>query len=123
MGFKDPSYLDRKGAATDARKAALEKFREKTNDPAAVERQAARQALAAAREAREAERKAAKAAREAELVQETARAHEAAQQAAREAAAQAERAAAERAEREAAEEVERKAARDARYAARKKRKK
>jgi hypothetical protein len=26
-GFKDPSYLDRKSTATDAKKAALEKFR------------------------------------------------------------------------------------------------
>jgi hypothetical protein len=53
-GFKDPSYLERKGAATDARKAALEKFRAKTaaNDPAAAERQAAREAISAARDAR-----------------------------------------------------------------------
>lgn len=36
-GFKDPSYLDRKSAATDARKAALEKFRARlsTNEAAA----------------------------------------------------------------------------------------
>ncbi|HLH94839.1 MAG TPA: DUF6481 family protein [Xanthobacteraceae bacterium] len=26
-GFKDPSYLERKSAATDAKKAALERFR------------------------------------------------------------------------------------------------
>ena len=37
-GFKDPGYLERKSAATDARKAALEKFRANNaaNDPAAA---------------------------------------------------------------------------------------
>ena len=41
-GFKDPDYLQRKSAAMDARKAALEKFRAGTaaNNPAAAERQA-----------------------------------------------------------------------------------
>ena len=50
-GFKDPGYLERKSAATDARKAALEKFRAGTaaNDPAAAERQAAREAVRIAR--------------------------------------------------------------------------
>ena len=42
MGFKDPGYLERKSAATDAKKAALEKFRANAaaNAPAAAERQA-----------------------------------------------------------------------------------
>ena len=123
-GFKDPGYLERKSAATDARKAALEKFRANSapNDPAAAERQASRQAVSLAREARAAERKAAKAAREIELAQEAVRAREQAEQAKIDAAAQAKREAAEKVEREAAEAIERKAERDARYAARKARK-
>jgi hypothetical protein len=99
MGFKDPGYLERKSAATDARKAALEKFRANSaaNDPAAAERQASRQAVSLAREQ--------------------------AERAARDAVAQAKRESAEKADREAVEEADRKAARDARYAARKKRNK
>ena len=64
-GFKDPGYLERKSAATDAKKAALEKFRASSaaNDPAAAERQASRQAASIARDARAAERKAARDAR------------------------------------------------------------
>jgi hypothetical protein len=61
-GFKEKSFSDRLGAAAQARKAQLEKFRAKPgpDDPAVIERQAARQAAAIARDARAAERKAAK---------------------------------------------------------------
>ena len=53
-GFKDPGFLERKSAATDARKAALEKFRANSaaNNPAVAERQAAREAASKAREER-----------------------------------------------------------------------
>lgn len=112
--FKNPGFADRLGAAANAKKALLEKFREQpgADDPAVAERQAARQAAAIAREARAAERKAAR---------EAQKAAEIAEQAARE--ANEAREAAERAEREVALEAERKAARDARYAARKARSK
>ena len=95
-GFKEPSFADRQKAAQEARKNILEKFRAKPglDDPAVLQR-------AAAREAQAAERAKAKLAREVAK----------AEQKAREAAA-----------REFALEAERKAARDARYAARKKRK-
>src|ERR1700732_3411749 len=107
-GFKDPGYLERKSAATDARKAALEKFRAGTaaNNPAAAERQASRQAVSVARDARAAARKAAKAAREIEVAEEAVRARESAEQAERDAAAQAKREAAEKATREVAEQVD-----------------
>jgi hypothetical protein len=124
-GFKDPGYLERKSAATDARKAALEKFRANSaaNDPAAAERQASRQAVSIARDARAVARKAAKAAREIEVAEEAVRARELAEQADRDAAAQAKRESAEKATREYTEQTDRKAARDARYAARKARNK
>src|SRR5215208_7177157 len=53
---------DRLTAAANARKAALERFRARPgpDDPVAVERQAARKAVAVAREARAADRKAAR---------------------------------------------------------------
>ena len=115
--FKIPDFNDRKSAAAEARKAALEKFKAKpgADDPAVLERLAARQAVREAREQRAAERKAA---REAQA---------AAEKAAREAAAEAERLAREREIEEAAAraialKAEQKAARDARYAARKARK-
>ena len=116
-GFKEAGFNERMSAAAEAKKAMLEKFRAKpgADDPAFLEKQAARQAIREAREARAAERKAAKLAAEAEA------------KAAREAAAKAEeeRLAAEQAEREAEAarlKAEQKAARDARYAARKARK-
>ena len=51
---------DRLSSAANAKKAELEKFRAKSlaNDQAAAERQAARQAVSAARNARAAEREA-----------------------------------------------------------------
>src|SRR3954454_10637184 len=110
-GFREPGFADRQKAAQQAKREILEKFRAQPgpDDPAVQQRQAEREAQAAARakarEAREAE-KAAKKAGEERL------AAEAATQLAREQE--------EAAAREVALEVERKAARDARYAARKK---
>ena len=111
-GFKQPDLLERQKAAAEAKKAALEKFRAKTADPALAERLTARAAGAA-------DRRAAKNVREIEKVQRKAREAERAQQLEREAAIEAARAAAESAERELAVQAERKVARDARYAARK----
>src|SRR5918998_5092084 len=98
--FKHDNFNERLAAAANARKAALEKFRARPgpDDPAVLERQAARKAIAEAREARIAERKAARAAEAARQAAEAAaRAPEqerrAAEQAARQADA-AERAAA-----------------------------
>jgi len=115
-GFKQPDLLERQKAAAEAKKAALEKFRAKTADPALAERLTARAANAA-------DRKAAKNVREIEKVQRKARDAERVQQVERDAAIQAARAAAESAERDLAVQAERKAARDARYAARKARSK
>jgi len=90
-----PNLQDRQNASADAKKAMLEKFRASPgpDDPAVVERRAAREAMLAERAARAAQREAAKRAHEAEL--------------------------AEQAEREAAALAEQKAARDERYKARK----
>ena len=114
---KKTGFDDRLNAAANAKKAELEKFRARSrvNDPASAERQAARQAVGAARDARSAERDAARLAGVARAADE---------QAARDAAAEAEQAArAAEIARQAADDVvlqaERKAARDARYAARK----
>ncbi len=113
-GFKDQNFNDRRSTSADAKKALLEKFRAKpaADDPEVQARLAERQKIAEARAARAAEREAAKQAEAARLAAEAA-----------EAKARAEREAAEAAERLAAEELERKAARDARYAARKARRK
>ena len=117
MGFKKTGFTDRLSAAADAQKAKLEKFRSRPapDDPAVLERKAARQAIVAAREVREAEREAARQKRLAE------------EEAARIAAEEAEKARLEaeyqeRIAREAEMEAQKKAARDARYAARKARK-
>jgi hypothetical protein len=112
-GFKEPSFADRQKAAQQARQDILNKFRSQPgpDDPAVKQRQAEREALAT-------ERTKAKLAREAEKAEQKRRE----QEAAAEAAAQLAREQAEAAEKEAALEVERKAARDARYAARKKKK-
>jgi hypothetical protein len=116
-GFKEKGFSERLGAAAEARKAQLEKFRAKPgpDDPAVIERQAARRAAAIAREARAAERKTAKAqatAKEAER-------HDAeqAERAMREADAL--RESADQAARDVTTLAEQKTARDARYAARK----
>ena len=116
--FKEKTFSDRLSTANAAKRAMLEKFRAqpKLNDPAVQERLAAQLALAQAREARVAERKAQKeaerVAREAELKR-----------------LEEERIAAEKEARRIEGEkalamlAEQKAARDARYAARKARKK
>jgi Family of unknown function (DUF6481) len=122
--FKENDLKERLSTAADAKRAMLERFRAKpaADDPAVIEREEARKALAAARDARAAERKTAKEAEAARLAAEqTEREAEAARQA-DDAAVREATLKAEHEEREAALEAERKAARDARYAARKKRK-
>ena len=109
---KAPDFVERRNAATNAKKAALEKFRVHAVDPALAGRQTARLALAG-------ERTAAKKAREIEKAERKAHVAELAMEAKRAADAQAERALAEAASRELALQTERKAGRDARYAARK----
>jgi len=121
------SFSDRQAAAAKARKAMAEKFLEKSkydpNDPAVIEREAKRKAILEARVVRDAERARRKAEREAAEAARRA-AEEAARQEqlrlealAREAEAQREREELDRIE------YEKKLERDARYAARKERKK
>lgn len=111
--YKNPDFTERSAAARAAKERAIEALRNKAApDPAVI---AQRQAAREAREAAEAERRAAK--RQAE---EEAQAAKRAAKAAKEEALQAEAAAAQPAPK-TAEEL--KAARDARYAARKARKK
>jgi len=108
--YKNDHFTQRLNTAANAKQAMLERFRARpaADDPAVLERQAARKAVAVAREARIAERKAA---REAETVRLAAeQAARAAEQAAHEA---------EEAARALALAAKQKAARDARYAARK----
>jgi Family of unknown function (DUF6481) len=107
---KSDDFNERLSTAAKARQATLEKFRARprADDPAAVERQAARLATSHARDAR----KAARAAEIARLQEEAVR--QAAEEVARKATAEVERAA-----QEVTLEAERKAGRDARYAARK----
>jgi hypothetical protein len=112
-GFKEPSFADRQKAAQEARKNILNKFRTQPgpDDPAVKARQAEREALAA-------ERAKAKLARE-DAKAEQKRLEE---EAAAAAAAQLLREKEEELARQAALEAEQKAARDARYAARKNKK-
>ena len=58
--FKEQGFGERLNTAANARKAMLDRFRARptANDPAVLERQAARQAISRAREARIAERRA-----------------------------------------------------------------
>jgi Family of unknown function (DUF6481) len=112
-GFKEPGFADRQKAAQEARKNLLNKFRSQPapDDPAVLQRRAEREAIAARREE-------ARQAREVALAEQKRRDEEAA-------AAEAIRIAREKdeeVERLAALEVEQKAKRDARYAARKKKK-
>jgi hypothetical protein len=113
-GFKEPSFADRQKAALEARQNILNKFRSQPgpDDPAVQQRQAEREAQAA-------ERAKAKLARDAAKAEQKLRE----EQAAAEAAAQLAREKEEAVAKEAALEAERKAARDARYAARKKKRK
>ncbi len=119
-GLRTPSLADRQRAAADAKKAAVERYRARLNDPGFAERQVVRLAVAAAREIRVAERRADEEARKAREAAERATREEA-ERAAREAARQAELAAI-----QAAKEREVEAAllntRKARKAARKARK-
>lgn len=119
--FKNPDFADRLSSAAHAKMALLEKFRTQpgVNDPAFAEREAIRRATRIARDARAADRKAVREAQEA--VRQAAQAALDAELAARQALEMHE--AAEQAAREVALDAERKAARDARYAARKARKK
>jgi hypothetical protein len=116
-GFKDNNFNDRKTTAANAKKALIEKFRQKpaADDPAVLARIAAQKALSEAREARAAERKAQREAEAAQaLIEQAARE---AERAAKEAELIAQKAA--KAAADKLLEAERKAARDARYAARK----
>jgi hypothetical protein len=115
-GFKDLSFVERRNAAADAKRAALGKFREHAAAPVTSERQKARTAAAA-------DRAEANRLREIEKAEGKARDAQLAIEAERDAAVQVERALTEKANREAALQTERKTARDARYAARKARSK
>lgn len=111
-------FAQRANSSAEAKKALLERFRAKANDPAVAEKQAERIAVARARAERQAERDAAKRALEAEKAAERARL---------EAEKEAERAAQEEQARLAEEQkaallAAQKAARDERYAKRKARK-
>ena len=113
-GFKEPSFADRQKTAQEARKNMLNKFRSQPgpDDPAVKARQAEREVLATGRAKANIVREAAKAERK--LLEERAAAA---------AAAQLLRDKEEAVAKQAALEVEQKAGRDARYAARKKKKK
>lgn len=124
-GFKEKSLADRMSEAAKAKQAQLERARAKSpaNDPNFAARQEERKKIAEAREIRAAEREKEKLAAkicdaERRAAEEIARIEAEKQEAIRREAE-----AAERKIREAALEIERKAARDARYAARKNRKK
>jgi hypothetical protein len=121
------NFLDRQAAAAKARKALAEKFlsRPKYNpeDPAVLEREAKRRAILEARVEREAERLKRKAEAEAAEAARLAAEEAARQEALRLEALAREAAETARREEEARLEYERKLDRDARYAARKERKK
>jgi Family of unknown function (DUF6481) len=123
-GFKDSDdFNERLSTAAKAKQATLEKFRARAraDDPAVLERQAARLATSQARDARKAARVAETTRSEEEAIRHAAeeaarKASVEAEEAARKAAAEAKKAAL-----EVTLEAERKTARDARYAARKSR--
>ncbi|MCG5239092.1 DUF6481 family protein [Azospirillum doebereinerae] len=112
-GFKEVGFGDRRSAATAAKKAQVEKYRESSvlDDAAFAARQSELLAVRVAREARAAERKADREAAEAKAAAEKLAAE-----------AQAVQDAAARAANDQSLLAEQKAARDARYAARKARK-
>ena len=117
-GFKGSQYTDRAQASSEAKKAALEKFRAavpKPDDPAVLARAAERRAIAEAREVRMAERRKVKEAEAARAAEEAS--NRAAEQA--RLAAEEEARVAAQALRDEEIKAERKAARDAKYAARK----
>jgi hypothetical protein len=115
-GSKEPDFIERRNAAANAKKVAVEKFRANAADPGFAERQIARTTSAAGRAV-------ARQSRETEKAEIKVRDAELATVAKRDAEAQAERELAEKANRELAMQTERKAARDTRYAARKARSK
>jgi hypothetical protein len=126
--YREKDIFERRGAANEAKRAMLEKFKAKpaADDPAVLARQAERKAILEARAIREAEKerlKQERLAREAKERAEREAAAEAARLTAEEAAqAEAKKREAEENERIArllADDAERKAKRDARYAARK----
>jgi hypothetical protein len=117
--YKDPDFHQRQSSAATAKKAMLEKFRAKAEDPGMAERQAERAAVSEAREARAAKREAARKQREAEKAEAVARAAEVAAEAEREEERLKAASVADEVEREFLLAAEQKAARDARYAARK----
>jgi hypothetical protein len=121
MAFKQPDHKDRKQAAVEARKAALEKFRSKPGpgDPEFEAREQERRAIIAAREQRQTEKDAIAAEKRAREERE----RELAEIALREDIDRRDRERAEQDERDRQLEIERKAERDARYAARKARQK
>ena len=109
-GFREPGFADRQKAANDARKNLLNKFKSQPghDDPAVVARRAEREALSAKRAEAKATREAEKA--EQKRIEEEAKTAEAARIA---------REAEEAVAKQTAMEAEQKAKRDARYAARK----
>ena len=74
MSFLSPDLHERQKNAAAVKKAMLEKFRAKAQDPALEQARLKRIAVAEARAGRMAEREVAKAARDAELAAEAARA-------------------------------------------------
>ncbi|GJD32848.1 hypothetical protein PMNALOAF_4128 [Methylobacterium adhaesivum] len=112
--FNQNSMTDRLKAATEAREAALARFRDRpaADDPAVLARKAERERIVREREARTRARDEARLAAEAQRRAEEERERE-------RLAAEAIRAAEEKVEQAAAARLEQKALRDARYAARK----
>jgi hypothetical protein len=117
-GYKDDELAGRLKKAASARLAILEKFRAKpgADEPGEIQRRAARQEIAKARDLRTATRNASRSAEDARKI---------AERSAREAAEQAQRIAQEQQDAAKGElhRAKQKAERDARYAARKLRKK
>lgn len=126
--YREKDFNERRTAASDARKALLDKFKTRpaADDPEVVAKQAERKAILEARAIREAEKerlkqeRLARAAKErAEREAAEAEARRIAEEAAREEATRREAEENERIARVLTDEAERKAKRDARYAARK----
>ena len=117
-GYKDDELAGRLNKAASARLAILEKFRAKpgADDPGEIQRWAARREIAEARDLRTATQKASRSAEDARKIAESS---------AREAAEQVQRIAQEQrdAVKSELQRAQQKAERDARYAARKQRKK
>lgn len=126
--YREKDFHERRNAATDAKKALLEKYKARPaeDDPRILARQAERKAILEARAIREAEKERLKQERLAREAKERAEreaaeaeARRLAEEAAREEASKREAEENERIARLLADEAERKAKRDARYAARK----